>query len=172
MVSARATKLALAVAAGIVALDLASKELAIATLSGRGRVDVLGGSFHLELYRNFDGPGNSFAGHTFVISIFTVLAVIAISFAATRVSSRLAAIAVGLLLGGGVGNMLDRLLRAPAPLRGGVIDWLKPTVDGASMNLADLALHGALLFALAAALWEWWSTATPRRAGNSGASGR
>jgi signal peptidase II len=182
LVSSRATRLALAVAGVVVALDVVSKQIAVATLSGQGRVDVLGGLFHLELYRNFDGPGNSFAGHTFAISVATVVAVIAIAIAATRVRTRLSAIAVGLLLGGGVGNMLDRLLRAPAPLHGGVVDWLKPTLDGGSMNLADLSLNAALIVAVAAALWEWWSAAgaagrdaggsKPDRAGSSGASGR
>jgi signal peptidase II len=169
--SARATRLAVAVGAAVVALDLASKELAVAFLSGKGRVDVLGGLFHLQLYRNFDGPGNSFAGQTVAISIVTLLAVILISYAATQVRGRLAAIAVGLLLGGGVGNLLDRLLRAPGPLHGGVVDWLKPTLDSGSMNLADLSLNLAFVFAVAAGLAGWWS-ATPSRAGSSGASGR
>src|SRR5262245_36012582 len=100
----RATKLALAVAAGVVALDAVTKLLAVELLSGRGQVDVLGGLFHLELYRNFAGPGGRFAGHVVLISIFTLVAVAVLAFAATRVRSTATAIAVGLLLGGGIGN--------------------------------------------------------------------
>lgn len=166
----RATKLALAVAAVVVALDAATKLLAVELLSGRGRVDVLGGLFHLELYRNFAGPGGRFEGHVVLISIFTVIAVVALALAATRVRSTGAALAVGLLLGGGIGNGLDRLLRAPGPLEGGVVDWLKPTLDSGSMNLADLAINAAVVVVLVAAAISWWRSAAP--AGSTRASGR
>jgi len=71
---------------------------------------------------------------------------------AWRVRTTSYAVAVGLLLGGGVGNLLDRLLRAPGPLRGGVIDWIKPTLSSGSLNLADLSINAgvaAMLIALA-----------------------
>src|SRR5438128_1689503 len=103
------TRLALLVAAVVVVLDQGSKLLAVALLSGKGQVEVLGGLFHLRLFRNFAGPGGAFDGHIVLISVFTVVAVVAIAFAATQVRTRLGAVAVGLLLGGGVGNMLDRL---------------------------------------------------------------
>lgn len=148
-------RLALTVAAAIVAVDALTKALAVHFLSGRGRVEVLGGRFHLELYRNFDGPGNSFAGHTVLISVFTVLAVGVMAFAVSRVRTTTTALVLGLLLGGGVGNMLDRLLRAPGPLRGGVVDWLKPTAAGGSMNIADLSLNAALIVVVIAAALAW-----------------
>ena len=44
---------------------------------------------------------------------------------------RLNAIALGLFLGGALGNGLDRLLRGPAPLHGGVVDWLSLSTNGA-----------------------------------------
>jgi signal peptidase II len=152
----RATKLALAIAAGVVAIDTASKWLAVELLTGKGRVDALGGLFHLELYRNFAGPGGRFAGHVVLISIFTVIAVAALAIAATRVRTTGTAVAVGLLLGGGIGNGLDRLLRAPGPLEGGVVDWLKPTLDSGSMNLADLAINAGVAVILVVALLTWW----------------
>jgi signal peptidase II len=152
----RATKLAFAVAAGVVALDTATKLLAVELLSGRGRVDVLGGLFHLELYRNFAGPGGRFAGHVVLISLFTLVAVAVLALMATRVRGTGAAIAVGLLLGGGVGNGLDRMLRAPGPLHGGVVDWLKPSLDSGSMNVADLAINAAVAVVVLAALVGWW----------------
>ena len=152
----RATKLAFSVAAAVVALDAASKYLAVELLAGRGRVDVLGGLFHLELYRNFAGPGGRFAGHVVLISIFTLVAVAVLAFVATRVRTTGAALAVGLLLGGGIGNGLDRLLRAPGPLEGGVVDWLKPTLDSGSMNVADLAINAAIVIVLVAAAIGWW----------------
>ena len=65
---------------------------------------------------------------------------------------RLTAIGLGLFLGGAVGNGLDRLLRGPGPLHGGVVDWLAPSAHGGSMNLADLALNAAVLVMIAGAL--------------------
>jgi len=166
----RATRLALLVAAAVVALDATSKWLAVELLSGKGRVDVLGGLFHLELYRNFAGPGGRFAGHLLLISLFTILAVAVLAVMATRVRSTAAALAVGLLLGGGIGNGLDRLLRAPSPLHGGVVDWLKPTLGSGSMNIADLAINAAIAVIVVAALISWMRPAAP--AGSTPASGR
>jgi signal peptidase II len=166
----RATRLAFAVAAAVVALDAASKWLAVELLSGQGRVDVLGGLFHLELYRNFAGPGGRFAGHVVLISLFTIAAVAALAFAATRVRATGPALAVGLLLGGGIGNGLDRLLRAPGPLHGGVVDWLKPTLGSGSMNVADLAINAAIAVIVVTGLISWWRSAAP--AGSTPASGR
>jgi signal peptidase II len=151
----RATKLAFAVAA-VVALDAVTKLLAVELLTGKGRVDVLGGLFHLELYRNFAGPGGRFAGQVVLISIFTIVAVVVLTVVATRVRTTGAALAVGLLLGGGIGNGLDRLLRAPGPLEGGVVDWLKPTLDSGSMNVADLAINAAIAVVLVVAAFTWW----------------
>jgi signal peptidase II len=152
----RATKLALAVAAVVAVLDQLGKWIAVETLTGKGRVDVVRGLFHLELYRNFAGPGGRFAGHVVLISLFTVLAVAALVVAATRVRTTGTALAVGLLLGGGLGNGLDRMLRAPGPFEGGVVDWLKPTLNSGSMNLADLAINAGVAVIVLVALLSWW----------------
>lgn len=152
----RATKLALAVAAVVVALDAATKFLAVELLSGKGRVDVLGGLFHLELYRNFAGPGGRFEGYVVLISIFTLIAVAVLAFATTRVRTTGSALAVGLLLGAAIGNGLDRVLRAPGPLQGGVVDWLRPSLDSGSMNFADLAINVAIAVVLVAGGITWW----------------
>ena len=70
--------------------------------------------------------------------------------------TRAAGVAVGLLLGGGSSNLLDRLLRAPGPLRGGVVDWLKPTLSSGSMNLADLSIAAGVLGLMIASLVGAW----------------
>jgi signal peptidase II len=152
----RALRLVGTIAAAVLVLDQGSKWIAVHTLAGKGTVDVLGGLFHLQLYRNFAGPANSFAGHTVLISVFTVVAVIGLAALAMQVRTLSAAVAVGLLLGGGLGNGLDRVLRDPGPFQGGVVDWLKPTLDGGSMNLADLSLNLAIAAFLVGAALEWW----------------
>ena len=55
----------------------------------------------------------------------------------------------------GIGNLLDRLLRAPGPLRGGVVDWIKPTLSGGSLNLADLAINAAVITILVGLTLDW-----------------
>ena len=145
-------RLTLAVAATVVVLDAITKALAVQFLTGRGTVTVLGGALRLELYRNFAGPRNTFEGHPVLVSLMAVAAVAAIAVMATRVRTPAGALAVGLLLGGGLGNLLDRLLRTPGPLRGGVVDWLRPGWSSGSMNLADLAITAAILVILVSAV--------------------
>lgn len=144
-------RLAFAVAAAVLLADQVTKQLATRVLAD-GPVHVLGG-LHLQLYRNFAGPGGNWAGHTVAISIFTVLAALALIVVIARMRlDRSTAIALGLFLGGALGNGLDRLLRDPGPLRGGVVDWLAPSAHGGSMNVADLALNAAVVVLLAGAL--------------------
>jgi signal peptidase II len=144
-------RLAFIVAAAVVVADQVAKQIATRALAD-GPVHVVGG-LHLQLYRNFAGPGGHWAGHTELISILTVVAALALIAAIARMRmDRLTAIALGLFLGGALGNGLDRLLRGPGPLRGGVVDWLAPSAHGGSMNLADLALNAAVVLILAGAL--------------------
>ncbi len=156
-------KLAFAVAAAVLVADQIAKELATRLLAD-GPVHIVGG-VHLQLYRNFAGPGGSWAGHTVEISIFTVVAAIALAvvIARSRELDRITAVGLGLFLGGALGNGLDRLLRAPGPLRGGVVDWLAPSAHGGSMNLADLALNAAVLVMIAGALLSFWEVKKRRR---------
>jgi signal peptidase II len=145
-------KLAFAVAAAVLLADQVAKQIATRTLAD-GPVQVVGG-FHLQLYRNFAGPGGSWAGHTIPISIFTVVAALALAVVILRFRAldRVTAIALGLFLGGALGNGLDRLFRGPGPLRGGVVDWLSPSAHGGSMNIADLALNAGVVLMVAGAL--------------------
>ena len=148
-------RLAVRIAAGVVALDATSKALAVHFLGDRGPVSVLGGALHLEIYRNFAGPRNTFQGHAVFVSVIALVGVAVIGFATTRVRSLTAAVAMGLLLGGGIGNLLDRLLRAPGPFRGGVIDWLRPAWSSGNVNLADLSIMAAVLVLLVGTATVW-----------------
>src|SRR5581483_1991599 len=68
-------RLVVLVAASVVALDAATKAVAVHFLSGRGSVTVLGGAFHLELYRNFAGPHDTLEGHPVLVSLLAIAAV-------------------------------------------------------------------------------------------------
>src|SRR6201999_966504 len=84
-------------------------------------------------------------GHPMLVSLLSLVAVTLIAVVAWSVRSTSYAVAIGFLLGGGVGNLLDRLLRAPGPLRGGVVDWIKPTLSSGSLNVADLSINAAVV---------------------------
>jgi signal peptidase II len=161
--SSRRRGLAFGVALAILAADQISKALAVHYLAG-GPVHLAGG-LHLQLFRNYAGPGGSWAGHTVLISVFTVLAAIflAVVIARSRLD-RLTAIGLGLFLGGALGNGLDRLLREPSALHGGVVDWLAPSAHGGSMNLADLSLNAAVVVMIAAALLSFRTSRANRPA--------
>lgn len=130
----------------------------------------LGGAFHLELYRNFAGPGNILRGHPVLVSLLSLAAVALIAAVAWSVRSTAYAVAIGLLLGGGVGNLLDRLLRAPGPLRGGVVDWIKPTLSSGSLNVADLSINAAVLAMLVAVALDSYHQRRPRGDGDGALS--
>jgi signal peptidase II len=160
--SGRFRWLGFAVAATVLLVDQVAKLLAVHFL-GEGPVHIVGG-VHLQLFHNFAGPGGNFAGHTVLISVFTVIAAIALIFVIARSRlDRLNAIALGLFLGGALGNGLDRFLRGPAPLHGGVVDWLSLSTHGASMNLADLSLNAAVLVLVTGALLSWLIPTKKRR---------
>src|ERR1700761_3798024 len=140
--SLRYRRLGFAVAATVLLVDQVAKLLAVHFL-GEGPVHIVGG-IHLQLFRNFAGPGGNWAGHTALISIFTVVAAIALIVVISRTG-------------------LDRILRGPAPLHGGVVDWLSLSTNGASMNLADLSLNAAVVVLVAGALISWIAPTKKRR---------
>jgi signal peptidase II len=129
----------LAIATCVVALDQAAKELALAFLSLGQPVPLLGEVLSLRLIRN---PGAAFslaAGTTWVFTIVAVVVVVVILRVARRLGSAAWAAGLGLLLGGAVGNLLDRLLRPPGFGVGHVVDF----IDYGGLfvgNVADIAI--------------------------------
>ena len=128
------------VAVVALALDVLTKQLAVRELEGRDPVEVLGPLVRLTLVRN---PGAAFstgAGFTAVISVVAVLATVVIATYVVRVRHRGWAFALGMLLAGVVGNLLDRLLRSPGPLRGHVVDFVA-LPHWPVFNVADICIN-------------------------------
>jgi signal peptidase II len=153
--SMRLPRLTLAVAALVVIIDAISKAL-VSHLLVAGRVVRVGPLLELDLYRNHAGSRNILTGDPVLFSLFAIVVVSAIAVMATRLRGTGALVGLGLLLGGGLGNLLDRLFGAPGPLRGGVIDWLRPLGSSGSMNLADASITIGLTVLAITALWHWW----------------
>ena len=131
--------LLLAVAAGVLALDVVTKLLAVEQLTDREPISLLGGLLTLRLVRN---PGAAFGmaqGLTIVFTCVALGVVVVILRVARRLQSGWWAVALGLVLGGALGNLLDRLLRSPGPGRGHVVDFLE-LPRWPVFNLADSAI--------------------------------
>ena len=134
----------------VVALDQATKAWAVRALADGRTIDVLGQAVQLRLFRN---PGAAFSFATGTTWIFTVVATAA-SVAIVRLSRRLGstwwALALGLLLGGAVGNLLDRLFREPAFAQGHVVDFIDlPRLFVFNVADASITTAAALLALLA-----------------------
>ncbi|MBA3234256.1 MAG: signal peptidase II [Propionibacteriales bacterium] len=140
----------LAVVACVVLLvDAVSKHLAVVELSERSPVELVDGVLTLRLVRNSGAAFGFASGLTVVFTAVAVFVVVVILRAARRLHSTAWAAALGLVLGGALGNLLDRIFREPGVFRGRVVDFLElphwPVV-----NLADSAIvaGGALLVVL------------------------
>ncbi|MEK9519773.1 signal peptidase II [Streptomyces sp. adm13(2018)] len=120
-------------------LDLGSKMLVVAELEGREPIRVIGDWLRFDAIRN---PGAAFGmGEAFTI-IFTCIAVaviVVIIRLARKLYSLPWAIALGLLLGGALGNLTDRIFRSPGVFEGAVVDFIAPA-HFAVFNLADSAI--------------------------------
>ena len=115
-------------------------------------MSLLGGLVVLHEQRN---PGAAFGIAGGATVLFTVLAasiVVVILRTARRLRSTAWAVTLGLLLGGALGNLADRLLRSPGPLRGYVVDFIDLEWHGRSVwpvfNVADMAIVTGGLLAL------------------------
>lgn len=128
-------------------LDLASKIWAVNNLSARNPVELIGSLFRLTLVRN-SGAAFSFAtGATIVFTAISLAAVGAIIYYSSKITSLGWATALGLVLGGVLGNLTDRLFRSPGFLNGEVIDWLE-LKHWPVFNLADSAIVVAAFLAI------------------------
>ncbi|MFK4147576.1 signal peptidase II [Streptomyces sp. NPDC004065] len=137
-----------AVAAFAYALDLVSKLIVVAKLEHHAPIRIIGDWLQLEAIRN---AGAAFGvGEAFTV-IFTVIAaavIVVITRLARKLYSLPWAVALGLLLGGALGNLTDRLFRAPGVFEGAVVDFIAPK-HFAVFNLADSAIVcGGILIVL------------------------
>ncbi len=139
----------------VLVADLASKLVVVATIEPGADIRVLGGLLYLTQLRNL-GAAFSFAeGWTVLFTVVAVVVAVVILRIARRLHSLGWAVALGLVLGGALGNLVDRVFRDPGFLRGGVVDFLSVFApDGRVFpvfNVADSAIVcGGILGALLA----------------------
>ncbi|KTR96554.1 signal peptidase [Microbacterium testaceum] len=145
--SAAASTLIAILAVVVLAADQLAKMIAIENLPPERVVPVIGEALQLYLVRN---PGAAFSLGESVTWIFTIaLAVVAcviLFLAVTRVRSRLWAVVLGLLLGGVLGNLSDRLFREPGFPVGHVVDFIStPWMMPAIYNVADVFIVSMMI---------------------------
>lgn len=145
--------LLVATAALAYAADQLTKVWALRALTPGDPVDVVGELIRLNLIRN---PGAAFSigtGATWVLTLIAFGVLVVIIRTARRLGSRAWAWALGMLLGGSLGNLTDRMVREPGPGRGHVVDFIDyfglfignvadVFIVGAAVLIALLALRG------------------------------
>jgi len=130
--------------------DQWTKAWASANLEPDQPRELFGTLLQLNLTRN---PGAAFSiltGSTWILTLIAGTVVVFIVITARRLGSRGWALALGLLLGGSLGNLTDRMFRAPGPGRGHVVDFLQ-LPNFPIFNIGDSAIvTAAVLIALLA----------------------
>lgn len=140
-------------AAVIYAADLVTKTVVLRTLEGQAPLVVVPGVLQFRVIFNSGAAFSIGTGMTLILTIIAACVVVAIVRTARKLGSRAWAITLGLLLGGAVGNLTDRLLRYPAgfgrpsQLQGHVVDFIEvlpgnfPFIDYFPVfNIADSAI--------------------------------
>jgi len=131
--------------------DFATKTWALTSLSSNEPRKIIGSFLQLTLVHN-PGAAFSFAtGFTLVFSLLALAVVVAVVYFAPKITSGGWQLCIGLLLGGVLGNLTDRIFREPSFLNGHVIDWIQ-IPSWPVFNLADSAICVAAFIAFVLSL--------------------
>ena len=131
-------------------LDFATKVWALTSLSSEPR-KIIGNFLQFTLVHNSGAAFNFATGFSIAFSLLALAVVIAVIYFAPKITSRGWQISIGLLLGGVLGNLTDRIFREPAFLSGHVIDWIQ-IPHWPVFNIADSAICIAAVISFALSL--------------------
>jgi len=123
----------------VILFDLATKAWAVARLENQSEIKVIGELLKFSFVRN---PGAAFSFGTNFTWVFTLIAIavsIAILYVSKLVTNKPWAIALGGLLGGAVGNLIDRIFRSPEMFHGHVVDFIS-VPNYPMFNISDSAV--------------------------------
>jgi signal peptidase II len=145
--------LVLGIAVFVLAADIISKAIVTAHIRLGDVIHLAGNVLELTQVRNGGAAFN--IGGTSMTIVFTLIAAGVVTYilrTARNLRSAGWAVALGLLLGGATGNLLDRIFRAPGAFRGDVVDWIGVVPRyWPVFNLADSAICcGGVLIAILA----------------------
>jgi signal peptidase II len=135
-------------AAAVLALDQLTKHLVVSNLAGRRPVDLVGDVVQLRYTTNSGGAFSLLTGAPLFFGIMAMVIIGGIVYASRRAQPLSMLVILGLILGGALGNLTDRLLRGDALLRGEVVDFIKVGIWPV-FNLADsCVVVGGILLAI------------------------
>lgn len=134
----KAHPLAAVVATSAIVVDQATKIWAVAALDD-GPIRIIGDVLRLRLTRNTGAAFSSLQGLGPVIGIAALGVIGLIVVMLRQVPRRFEVVGLGLVLGGAIGNLLDRIFRGEGFLDGAVVDWIDPSFFPA-FNGADSAI--------------------------------
>ncbi|MGX6604881.1 signal peptidase II [Micromonosporaceae bacterium Da 78-11] len=150
--SGRAVAVLGATAVLAAAIDQWVKWLSTEHLTENEPVRILGGLVYLSLLRNRGAAFSFGEDYTWIFPVITLLVIGWIGWMATRLRSVPWAAALGLVLGGALGNLGDRLFRAPGPFQGHVVDMISVFGPYAEkfpvFNIADSCLSVGVALAV------------------------
>lgn len=130
------------------ALDLVSKMIVVAKLEHHEPIDVVGDLLRFNAIRNAGAAFGMGEAYTIIFTVIAAAVIVVIARLARKLYSLPWAIALGLLLGGALGNLTDRIFRSPGVFKGAVVDFIAPK-GFAVFNLADSAIVcGGILIVL------------------------
>jgi signal peptidase II len=171
------TKILAILAAAVLALDVLTKVVAVAFLEGADPIKIFGGALYLTFVRN---PGAAFGlaeGMTWILALIAFGVAGFIVWISRNLRSQGWAVGLGLVLGGAVGNLADRLFREPGPMRGHVVDFLSLFDPYGQVwpvfNVADMAIvgGGATIIVLALLQHDYDGTVVKQAAPLAGTDG-
>jgi len=144
-------RLVFVVAMVVLAADLVSKVLIVSEL-GSNPKRLLDGAIYLVQDRNSGAAFSLGTGFTIVLTAVAITVTVTIVRMAAKLTSPTWAVALGGILGGACGNLVDRFFRAPGPGRGHVVDWISLFASDGHVwplfNLADSAIVGGAALAV------------------------
>lgn len=130
----------------IAILDQAAKFFAAGLLQEAGSKPLIENVFHLTYVENTGAGWGMFSDHTWILTVVTfIIVVAAVAYmVVTRPKNRMLLTSITFLLGGAIGNLVDRIRL------GYVIDFFDFTlIDFPVFNIADCFVTiGAIIFAV------------------------
>jgi signal peptidase II len=145
--TAQRTKMRVFIVTALIALtfDIVSKALVVANIAPTDKsIRILWGGIYILQARNSGAAFSVGTGATVMLTAISIIVVIVIVRVARRLTSTPWAVSLGLVLGGALGNLVDRIFRAPSPGKGHVVDWISVFADNGDrypiFNLADSSI--------------------------------
>ena len=139
--------LATAIVLGIVVLDQLTKLWAVRDLRD-APVDVIGTDIGFALVRNTGSAFSLFQAFTPLLAVVAIVVAVILVRTVRRTRDTLMVVGLSLVLGGALGNLIDRVFRSPGFLKGAVVDFVH-LGDFPTFNVADSAITiGAILIVI------------------------